>query len=79
MLQAFLLAEGCDPEYTEFEIPEILYAREEGDDGAIIILKVVWSAKDIFSNSKSLSHLSAPFFMLGISLTLTNNNFTHFF
>ena len=41
MLQAFLLAEGCDPEYTEFEIPEILYAREEGDDGAIIILKVM--------------------------------------
>jgi len=42
-MKAFLLAEGCDPEYTEFEIPEILYAREEGDDGAIIILKDILS------------------------------------
>jgi len=37
-LKEFLLKEGFDADFASFDVPSILYAKEEGEDAAIIIL-----------------------------------------
>jgi thiamine kinase-like enzyme len=41
-MKSFLREEGFAPEYAEFEVPEILYSRED-EDGAIIVLQDILS------------------------------------
>lgn len=41
-LKEFLLSEGFSAEYADFDVPEMLYARED-EDGAIIVLQDILS------------------------------------
>jgi len=42
-MKEFVKAEGLDNEFNDFDVPDILYSKAEGQDGAIIVLEDIVS------------------------------------